>query len=222
MPYATYAVVLGQLRGILKAAIFGYGWVAGRTVIDPKAPEELRERRADPVGFGSQVPIDATIKSLFAPSYLASRSEKALSQTKALLRDAEMQKKRVPSAMAPIQERRTPFVPFPLSANGALGPAANSFLRTAFSHVKIASEFGMRHSHTETASTWSAIWLSRYWRQKIAAAVTATNAVFIGRILSADSAAACGGFKANRPSRYPRYYFFDPRRARKSMAPPLA
>jgi hypothetical protein len=59
------------------------------------------------------------------------------------------------------------------------------------SHAKTASEFSMRHSHAATAFTWSTTWLSTYWRKRIAAAVTATNAVFIGRILNADAAAAC-------------------------------
>ena len=80
----------------------------------------------------------------------------------------------------------------------------------------------MRHSHAVMASTWSTTWFSTYWQQRIAAAVTATNAVFIGRILNADAAAACGGFKANKPPRFPRYCFFDPRRARGSMVPSSA
>ena len=41
-----------------------------------------------------------------------------------------------------------------------------------------------------------------------------TNVVFIGRILHADAAAAHGGFKANKSSRFPKYYFIDLRRAR--------
>ena len=45
----------------------------------------------------------------------------------------------------------------------------------------------------------------------------ATNAVFIDWIINADAAAACGGFKDNKPSLFPKYYFFDPRRARGSM-----
>ena len=39
------------------------------------------------------------------------------------------------------------------------------------------------------------------------AAVTAPNAVFIGRILNPDTAAACGALKANRPCRFPQFYF---------------
>jgi len=84
-------------------------------------------------------------------------------------------------------------------------------------HVKIASEFSLRHSHAAMASPWSTTWFSTYWRQRIAGAVTATNAVFIGRILNADAAVACGGFKANKPSRFHKYYFFDKRRALGSM-----
>ena len=82
------------------------------------------------------------------------------------------------------------FVPFALSANGALGPAGNAFLKKVFSHVKIASEFSMRHSHAASAPTWPTTWSSKYWRQRITAAVTATNAAFIGRLLKADAAAA--------------------------------
>ena len=106
-----------------------------------------------------------------------------------------MQKKRVPNTKASIQECNALFIPFALSANGALGPVAYSFLMAVLGHAKIASEFSMRHSHAEPASTWSTTWFSAYLRQRIAAAITATNAVFIGRILNADAAAACGGFK---------------------------
>ena len=55
-----------------------------------------------------------------------------------------MQKKRVPNIMASIKERNADFIPFALSANGALGPAANAFLKMVFNHVKIAREFSMR------------------------------------------------------------------------------
>jgi len=54
-------------------------------------------------------------------------------------------------------------------------------------------------------------------RQKISAAVTATNAVFIGWILNADAAAVCGGFKAKKPSLFPKCHIFDPGHARGSM-----
>ena len=57
--------------------------------------------------------------------------------------------------MASIQERNADFIPCALSANEALGPAANAFLKKVFIHVKIASEFSMRHSHVATAPTWS-------------------------------------------------------------------
>ena len=123
--------------------------------------------------------------------------------------------------MASIQERNAVFIPFALSANGAPGPATNAFLKKVFGHAKIASEFSMRHSYAAAASAWSKTWLSTYWRQRIAAAVTAANAVFIRRVLNADAAAACRGLKASKLPRFPRYYFIDPRRARKSMAPSL-
>ena len=87
------------------------------------------------------------------PSHLASWSEDALSRTDALLKDAEMQKKRVPSIKASILEHNTTITLFALFAKGALRPAANSFLKMVFSHAKIASEFSMRHSHAATAST---------------------------------------------------------------------
>ena len=74
---------------------------------------------------GNPVLVDAAIRNLYAPSYLASRSEKAPSRTEALLKDAEMQKKRVPNTMASILERSAISIPFALSANGAPGPAAN-------------------------------------------------------------------------------------------------
>ena len=64
--------------------------------------------------------------------------------------------------MAPILKRNALFIPFVLSANGALGPAANSFLGMAFSHAKIASEFSMRHSHAAKVPTWSTDWFSAY------------------------------------------------------------
>ena len=173
--YATHAAVLEQLRDVLKAAKCGYRWVVERIVINPTALKELREWRPDLAGSGSHgrpMLIGATTNNLFAPLYLASWSEKALSRTEALLKDAEMQKKRVPNI---------------------------------------------------TASTWYTTLFSTYWRQRIAAAATATNAVFIGRIHNADVAAAysAGFFKASRSSRFPKYHFFDPRRARESMAPPL-
>ena len=72
-----------------------------------------------------------------------------------------------------------------------------------------------------TASKWSTTWFSAYWWQRIAATVTATNASFIGRVLNADAAMACGGPKANRPSRFPKYHFYDPVQARDSMVPSL-
>ena len=60
--------------------------------------------------------------------------------------------------------------------------------------------------------------LLEYWRQQIAAAVKAKDTVFVGQIPNADAAAACGGFKASKPTRFPKYNFFDPRLARGSMA----
>ena len=95
--------------------------------------------------------------------------------------------------MTSILERNAIFTPFALSANGALSPAAYSFLEMVFSHTKIASEFRMRHSHAAAAPTWPTTWFSTYWRHRIAAAVTATNTVAIGRVLDADAAVACGG-----------------------------
>ena len=76
--------------------------------------------------LGNPVLIDAAIMSLYAPSYLTSKSEKALSRTEALLKDAEMQKNRVPNIMASTQERNADFTPFALSANKAPGPAAKA------------------------------------------------------------------------------------------------
>ena len=73
-----------------------------------------------------------------------------------------MQKKRVPNAMAQILERSTISIPFALKADGASGPAAYSFLKMVFSHVKIASEFIMRHFHAATEPTWSTTWPSKY------------------------------------------------------------
>ena len=166
--------------------------------------------------------IGATTTNLFAPSHLASRSENALSRTGDLPKDAEMRKKRVPGILASVLGRNASLIPFALSANGALGPVANPLPEMVLSHAKIASEFNMRHSHAVTAPTWSNKWFSIYWRQRVVVATTATNSVFTGRILNADAAAACSGFKANRPSRLPRYCFFGPRRARGSMVPSSA
>ena len=68
--YSTHVVVLEQLRDMLKAAKSGHGWAVERTVTNIAPPEELRDWKADLVGFDSEgqfVLNDATIKNLYAP-----------------------------------------------------------------------------------------------------------------------------------------------------------
>ena len=65
--YAAHSAVLGQLRGMLKAAKCGYGWVVERTVVNLTAPEEMRGWRAGPSGYGlhgNPALIGATIEDL--------------------------------------------------------------------------------------------------------------------------------------------------------------
>jgi hypothetical protein len=79
--YATHAAVLEQLRDMLKAARCVCRWAVKRTIANPTAPGEMREWRAGLSGYGfhgNSVLVDATIRNFYAPSYLASRSVKAL------------------------------------------------------------------------------------------------------------------------------------------------
>jgi len=150
----------------------GGGFPGGGRCARPFLPATERSRwnRGNPAVFvvtgyspkGHCVLIDAAIKDFLTSSHLALWSGGALSRTEAPLKDAEMQKKRVPRTMVSIQERNAISIPLPLSENGALGPAAYSFHKMAFVHAKIASEFSMRHSHAAAASTWPTIWLSTY------------------------------------------------------------
>jgi hypothetical protein len=220
---ATHGAVLEQLRDMLLAASYGHGWHIERNVENPDEVYELRRWRADLLGYGPTnefILIDATITCLTNSSNLSGRGQDYLNRTNAVLKDAEKRKCRVERIMATVAAHNAVFVPFALSSNGAFGPAANTFLKKVFDHVKAAGSSSMRSCHRSTSSTWTTTWFSTFWRQRLSTSATATSASFVGRILHEDSVAAQGGPRSTRPSYFPKFYNYNPVRGRQSVVYP--
>jgi hypothetical protein len=217
---AVHGVVLEQLREMLLAAKYGYGWLIERTLENPNAPLAHQRWRADLVGYdpkGKCILIDVGITSMMGDSVLRSRSAEALGRTAAILRDKELTKERNPRVQASLAAHNAAFIPFVLSGNGALGSQAMGFLKRVFAFVKTNGLFSMRSCFDSSESTWSTTWFSTYWLQRISSATTATNAFFVDRIIRADVAATHQQGRSAYDRRYPQFYHYDPNQRRRGI-----
>jgi len=136
---------------------------------------------------GRRVILEVAVISVDSDSALGASARAGMEGVRALLREKESNKRGHPVIRRLINEEgnSTSFIPFVMTANGAMGPSAVAFLKEAYDRAKVLDRFDMRRQESVLYS-WNTLVASTYWDMRLSIACAATDAEFQSRVIRRD------------------------------------